>query len=434
MQTPDPAARAPGASHSMPGAYRALAILLAIFVINHADRQLLVILMEPMRHELGLSDADIGFLTGFAFALFYAIAGVPLARLADTSSRRAIIAWGLAAWSVATAVQAAVANFWQLAVARVSVGVGEATTSPSAHSLIADLFAPARRATALAVFTLGGHLGMWLGMALGGILLEQMPWRMAFLVVGGPGILLALLVTRVLPEPPRGQSEGRVDPGEVPQIREVARYLFAQPTFVLVCLATSLYVLASFGFNIWGPQLLQRVHGIGSGELGMSFGAVSGIAGALGTLLGGNWVDRWISRDPRWALFIPALGGVLMIPFALGFLFADSASAAIWIYAPQVFVGTFYLAPAYSVVQSLAGLRMRAQASALILVLINVLGLGIGPWCVGLLSDALRETRGELGLRDAMLALPLASLLGAALSILAARTLRADLARSRERG
>ncbi len=408
----------------------ALALLLAIFVINHADRQLLVILLEPMRRELGLSDADLGFLTGFAFALFYAIAGIPIARLADRSSRRRIIALGLAAWSLATAAQALVANFWQLALARVSVGVGEASTSPCAHSLIADLFAPARRATALGIYTLGGHLGMWLGMAAGGLLVEQMPWRQAFLLVGAPGLLLALLVPRVLPEPARGAAEGRVDSGELPGFAEVARHLLSQPSFRQLCLAASLFVLAAFGFNIWGPQLLQRVHGMGSAETGVSFGAVTGIFGALGTVFGAALVDRMVARDARYALWIPAVGSVAMVPFALIFLFADSPRIALAAYAPQVFLGTFYMGPMYAIVQGLAKLRMRAQASALLLVLINVLGMGVGPWVVGLLSDALRATRGDAGLRDAMLILPAAALWGAVHALLGARTLRADLART----
>ncbi len=430
MPKPDPAAVAVSASQ----ARLALAVLLGVFVINHADRQLLVILLEPMRLELGLSDADLGFLTGFAFALFYAVAGIPLARLADRSSRRMIIAFGLAAWSFATAAQALVQSFWQLALARVSVGVGEATTSPSAHSLIADLFAPARRATALAVFTLGGHLGMWIGMAAGGWLVERIPWRATFLVVGLPGILLALLVPRLLPEPTRGRLEGQADTGELPGIAEVARHLLSLPSFRHLCLAASLYVLAAFGFNIWGPQLLQRLHGMGSGATGVSFGAVTGIFGALGTLLGGALVDRFVARDARYALWIPALGGVAMIPFALAFLYAESPAVALTVYAPQVFVGTLYMGPMYALVQGLAKLRMRAQASALLLVLINVLGMGLGPWFVGLLSDALRETRGDLGLRDAMLCLPAAALLGSVHSLLAARTLRHDLAHSSATG
>ena len=422
----------------------ALALLVLLYVINYVDRQVLAVLLEPIKQELHASDTAMGLLTGLAFALFYTTAGVPIARLADRGNRRNVIVWGVVVWSAMTAFCGLTRTFTQLAVARVGVGIGEAALNPAAHSLISDYFPPHRRATALAIFNMGGNLGVMLGFIAGGWIGETFGWRTAFMVVGLPGLAAALLTRLTLREPLRGasdsqsdsqsdgQSDGQSDAAEVPRFREVVSFMLSRPTFGHVSLAAAFYVFAAYGCTIWGATFLIRVHGMSLAETGLWMGLVQGIGGGLGTFLGGYLADRFGQRDARLLVWIPALGGVLAVPLLGVFLFAPTPALALAGYAPAMVFSLFFVGPSYSVVQGLARVRMRAQAAALVLLTMNLIGLGIAPLVVGALNDALSSRFGDEAIRYSLLVTAAASLWAVAHSLLAARTIREDLAARRD--
>ncbi|MBK7950483.1 MAG: MFS transporter [Deltaproteobacteria bacterium] len=406
----------------------ALGLLVLLHVINYVDRQILAVLLVPIQQELQVSDTAMGFLSGLAFALFYTTAGVPIARIADRGVRRDVIVWGTIVWSAMTALCGVTRSFAQLAAARIGVGIGEASLHPSAHSLISDFFPPNRRATALGIFNIGGNVGVMFGFIAGGYLGETFGWRAAFLVVGLPGLAAALLTRLTLHEPARGLSDGRVDDGTNPSFREVVTYMFARKTIRHIGLAAAFYVFAAYGFTIWGATFLIRVHGLSLAQTGLWMGLVQGVGGGLGTFLGGFVADRLAGRDPRFLCWIPALGGLIALPLLTVFLFAPTAPIALVGYAPAMLFSLFFVGPTYALVQSLARLRMRAQAAALVLLTMNLIGLGVAPLMVGALNDALELRFGAEAVRYSLLATGATSLWAVVHSLLAARSVRADLA------
>lgn len=424
--------RAPEPAASNARAHYTLGLLMLMFVFGHIDRNILNVFIEPIKTEFGASDFAMGLLTGLSFVLFYTLAGVPIARLADRRSRKVIILCGLSLWSLMTAAQGAARTFWQLAAARVAVGVGEATISPAAHSIISDLYPPERRALPLGIYALGGHVGMLLGFAFGGLIGETLGWRVAFVVVGLPGLAIALLGWATLREPARGQSEARAASDAAPSFAEVVGYLKRRRSYVHLCIAAALYAGVAGTFNIWGIAFMQRVHGLSMAEAGVQFGLATGIPGVLGTLASGWLTDRLTARDLRWSLWIPALGGVAMVPFGVAFVFAQDPQLGLLAYAAQVFLSTFWMAPAFSSAQGLAKLSMRATASAIFLLVINAIGLVILPALVGAASDALSAQHGSDGLRYALLGLIGFNLWGVCHTLAMARHLEADLAAALE--
>ncbi|MFO0688822.1 MAG: MFS transporter [Myxococcota bacterium] len=409
-------------------AHFALGLLVLLHVVNYVDRQILAVLLVPIQQALQVSDTAMGFLSGLAFALFYTTAGVPIARIADRGIRRDVIVWGTVVWSAMTALCGAARSFAELAVARVGVGIGEASLHPAAHSLIADYFPPNRRATALGLFNVGGNVGVMFGFIAGGYLGETFGWRAAFLIVGLPGLAAALLTRLRLIEPPRGLSEGRVDDEPIPRFREVVSFMLGRPTIRHIGLAAAFYVFAAYGFTIWGATFLIRVHGLSLSQTGLWMGLVQGLGGGFGTFAGGFIADRLVGRDPRFLCWIPALGGLLAMPLLVVFLFAPTAPLALAGYAPAMVCALFFVGPTYALVQSLARLRMRAQAAALVLLTMNLIGLGVAPLVVGALNDALSLRFGDEAVRYSLLATAATSLWAVVHSLLAARTVRADLA------
>jgi predicted MFS family arabinose efflux permease len=408
--------------------YYALGLLFVVYVVNFIDRQVLAILLDPIKQDLDVSDTAMGFLTGFAFAIFYAIAGLPLARWADRGVRRTIIALGLALWSLMTAASGLARSFAQLAIARVGVGVGEAACTPPAHSLISDYFPPARRATALAIYAMGTHVGIMIGFLAGGWLTELFDWRTAFVVVGLPGVALAVVVRLTLREPRRGQSEaGPVDTRSA-SISEVARFLLGRRSFVFVQLAGAIHGISAYGFAIWVPAFLGRVHGMGPAEIGTGLALIAGPGGAAGVFLLGKLTD-WLSPgEPRWYLWLPTLAALLPLPFTLGFLLLEDRFWALACYIPHTLLGSGFVGPKYALTQAVVKVRMRAQAVAIMLLFTNLFGLGAGPQAVGILSDFFSPRFGSLSLRYALLFLCVFNLLAAVLYLIAARSVREDLA------
>jgi len=412
-------------------AWYVLFVLLLVYIMNFVDRQILAIVLDDVKGELGVSDTTMGLLSGFAFVMFYTLAGIPIARLADTRSRRAVIAVGLTLWSAMTMACGLARSTWQLAFARFGVGVGEAAGTPPSHSLISDYFPPERRATAMSVYAMGIYLGVMFGFLGGGLIRDAFDWRTAFLAAGVPGLPLALLLILTVREPERGAAErGPVDT-RAPGLRAVLRTLFGRPTFVLLTLAACFQSLSGYSILAWGPAFLGRVHGLGGTEIGLSFGLIAGVGGAAGVTLGGWLADRLGARDARWYGWLPALVSVGAAPLAIPFYLAETRELSLLAFAPFYFLGNMYVGPLWSVAQGLVPVRMRALASAALLTVLNIVGLGFGPLLVGMMNDAWAPSFGDGAIRYSLLVMAGMGALAAVFFALCARGLREELAGAR---
>lgn len=409
--------------------YYVLGLLTIVYSFNFIDRQLLAILQEAIKADLSLSDGQLGLLTGFAFAVFYVTAGIPIARWADRSNRSRIIAASLFIWSFMTALSGAAQNYLQLLLARIGVGVGEAGGSPPSHSIISDIFPPTSRATALGFYSTGVSFGILFGFLLGGWLNEFFGWRIAFAVVGIPGVLLAIVVWMTLPEPIRGLSEKKQATDDQPTFMEVLGLLWSRLSFRHMAAGAALNAFASYSSSNWSASFMIRTHGMTTGELGTYLAMIMGFGGAIGVFFGGYIADRLSPRDKRWYVWVPSIAGFLSVPFITAIYLVDNAYAALACMVIPGVMANVYLGNAIATTHSLVGLRMRALSSAVLFFILNMIGLGLGPWFVGLLSDSLASTHGSESLRNAMLyLLPIVSLWSATHFFLAGRTLRADLA------
>jgi predicted MFS family arabinose efflux permease len=379
-------------------------ILLIVYIFNFIDRQIVNILAEPIARDLGLSDTQIGLMTGLAFALFYTVLGIPIARFADRSStsRPAVIAVSLAIWSGMTALCGLAQNFSQLLLARIGVGVGEAGCTPPAHSLISDIVPPEKRSSALAFYSLGIPIGTLIGMVIGGILADFVGWREAFLIVGLPGVALALVVWFVLKDPRRSDAQmilrNQNQPAALP-LMDALRVVMSSRAFVLLLFAGSEASFLSYGKTTWTTIFFQRTHDLTPGEVGLWFGIVGGVGGIVGTVLGGYLADRFGAKNRRHVLSAPAIGMALAVPLAL--LAYNSPSwpmALVLLFLPTMF-NSFYYGPTYSAAQGLVPIRARAIAAATLLFFQNLIGLGLGPLFFGMLSDLLQPAYGTESVR-----------------------------------
>ena len=405
----------------------ALGVLVVVYTFNFIDRQILSILLEPIKQDLGLSDSALGMLTGFAFALFYATLGIPIARFADRSNRRNLIAWALAIWSAMTAVSGLAQNFWHLLLARIGVGVGEAGCSPPAHSMLADYFPTENRATALGIYSLGIPFGILFGFIAGGWLNEFFGWRVAFFIVGVPGLLLAILVRFTLREPPRGMAEGRVADEEQPTIMETFRFLWSKRSFRHMAVGGGLTAFVGYGVITWVPSFLIRSYGMSTGDVGTYLGLILGIPGGIGIALGGYLADRYGARDTRWYLWIVSVALIASTPLFFGVYLSSTAFASLMFLILPILLGNFYQATTFSQTQGLVSLRMRSVAAAVLLFILNMIGLGAGPQAVGILSDILQPSYGDESLRYALLILSTVQIWAAYHYYQAGKSLKDDL-------
>ncbi len=406
-----------------------LGVLLLTYTFNYLDRYLLTILVQPIKEELAVSDTVMGFLIGPAFALFYTGMGIPIARLADRTSRRTVIAVGFAMWSLFTALSGAARSWVQLSVVRVLVGVGEAAGGAPSHSLLSDTFPPERRAFALSIFQMGVYFGQMLGLAVGGLLVAPLGWRWTFVVVGLPGVFFALLLFLTVDEPERGRFDGvsaqeRTEPG----LREVASTLFGLRTFRWLAVGTGLASFAGTGYGFWIPTLFVRVHDMSYAEIGISFGLISGLSALVGTALAGRLGVVLGRRDPRWLTWLPAIGVAIALPFLLGVSLLEDAWWAIACAVPAGLTAAGWAPLTYTVVQNLVPASMRAVAASVLIFFITLLGMGVGPWAVGALSDAFAPGYGDASLRMALVVVLAASAVGAVAIFVSGRTLREEMA------
>lgn len=280
----------------------ALVMLTAVYALNFIDRQILVILQEPIKADMGLSDAQLGLLSGFAFAVIYVTAGIPIAYWADRGNRRNIISLAVAVWSGMTALSGLAQNYTQLLLARVGVGLGEAGGSPPAHSMISDYYPPAQRATALSFYSSGIYVGILLGFLFGGVIAEAFGWRTAFMVVGLPGVLFGIILRFTLKEPLRGRWDASSRGQPQPDLKDTIALLRDRPSFWYLAVGCAFASYVAYGNGNFLPSFLIRNHNMSIAEVGAVLALVTGVSGALGTFLGGYLSDRYGKKDMRWYL------------------------------------------------------------------------------------------------------------------------------------
>jgi MFS family permease len=381
-----------------------MGVLLLVYILNFLDRQILNILAEPIKAELKLSDTQLGLLAGPAFAVFYAVLGIPIARFADrvTTNRVSLISLSLAVWSAMTVACGFAGNFVQMALARVGVGVGEAGCTPAAHSLISDAVAPEKRASAISFYGLGVPIGTLLGLVIGGVVNDLYGWRAALMLVGAPGLLLALLLPLLLREPRRlGLARGQVVASGAPALplRAALTEIFTSRAYVLILIAASVAAFLSYGKGLWTISLFIRSHGLSTTEVGIIGAVALGLAGVFGTWLGGWAADRFGRVNRRHILTLPAIGMAVAAPIQfLGYGAPLWWVAGLLILVPTILNAAYY-GPAYACVQGLVRKEARAVAASVMLFGQNLIGLGLGPLLFGALSDWLAPQAGSESVR-----------------------------------
>lgn len=377
----------------------ALGLLVLAYASNFVDRTIVNTIGQAIKEDLRLTDTELGLLGGLAFAALYTVLGVPIARLADRGDRVGIMAGSIAVWSAFTAACGAAASYGQLLFFRVGVGVGEAGLVPPAHSWISDAFEPKRRASALSVFSLGIPLGVLFGAVAGGWIADRFSWRAAFVLVGLPGLLIALAVALFVPEPRRGGRAAELDRGAggsasgAGSLGDVLRAMRSSSGLVHVVAGCTLVSLAGYGMNAYSQAYFLRAFGISYTEVGLVFGLIGGVGMGMGTFLGGWLADRLGSDDRRWHARVPGVGVASALPlYVLAFTADDWRTAAGLLFLPGV-LHYFWFGPTFGLVQNAVPAPMRATAAALVLFVLNLVGLGLGPPLCGWLIDRFSASR-----------------------------------------
>ncbi len=392
-----------------------LALLALVYIFSYIDRQVISILIEPIKRDFGATDTQMGLLTGLVFGLLYALLSLPLGRMADTGNRRNIIAVCCSLWSLATMACGMAGQFWHLLVARMSVAIGEAGGMAPSISLVSDLYPKERRSLAISLFMLGPHFGVLIGLALGGWVAQTYGWRATFITFGVPGVLLGLLVWLLVREPQRGAFEAPTAVSTQPN----AESLFKQVKRLLgiaalrrVGLACGVAGVAGYGYGIWTPSFLVRTHGLSLAEAGLLFGLASGLGAMSGGFFSGWLADRLCVRDTRWQIALPGLGVLICIPLGLAFFFWPPGDY--WIVAgthvPHAmvfaagfgFFASWWPSLSYSAISQMVSASERSVAAAILNLFITVLGVGAGPLVTGLVSDLLTPRFGDEALRWAL--------------------------------
>ncbi len=395
-----------------------LALLLVAYIFNYLDRQILGILAGPIIAELHLNDRQFGLLSGPPFAILYSMLGIPFAFLADRTSRSRVIAAAVAFWSAFTGLCGTATSFWQFFIFRMGVGIGEAGGVAPSYALIADYFEPRRRARALAIFSLGVPIGLSLGTLLGAYIAHAISWRAAFFTMGVAGVVLSPVMLLVLRDVPRAHVAGAAPIGQVFPM------LARKPVFWLMAFAASSSSLCGYGLAVWTPSVLERSFHLGLIERGQFMASVVFIGGCAGVLAGGWLADRLGHLDRGWYAKLPAIAWAITAPtFAAGLL-----APSLWLAWPLLLIpnalNIFWLGPVITAVQHLVPQRMRSTASASFLLINNLIGLGVGPYLIGAISEALKHSYGAESLRYAAVACTLFYLLAAALMLLCVSRLR----------
>ncbi len=425
-----------------------LGLLLAGYTLNSFDRSILGMLLEPIKTEFALADVQLGLLGGLAFAAFYSTLGVPVALWADRSSRRNVLALSIAVWTGMTVLCGFATSFLMLAMARIGTAIGEAGGSPTSQSLISGFFPPERRATALGIYALGAPAGSMLAGALGGLGSDTVGWRMTFVLAGLPGLLLAPLIFLTVTEPKRNTVTSPHGPqpqdshGPQPRdsramqsresratFRHVCTFLWARASFRHLCVACALHAVALYGAATFNVPFLSRSHAWTATDSGKLI-ALIGACGIVGTFFGGFIADRLSirRRDPRWSLWVPALASLVLPAVQLMCYLGNEVEWVVGAFCLSGMLGTMFFGPSFATTQALAPERLRTVAASVLIFVKTMIGLGLGPLIIGAISDVLAPAAGRHSLRYALLTAAVFNLWSFVHFVLAARTLRSDMA------
>lgn len=407
------AAVPPGAQTRVPfSAHWTLLVLLFVYTMSFLDRQIMGILIQPIKTEFGVSDTAMGVLSGVTFALFYSTLAIPFARYADRANRRNFVSYCCAAWSFMTTMCGLAGSYWTLALARVGVAVGEAGGTAPSITMVADHYPPQQRGRAMSVYMLGPQLGILFGLALGGWIAHHYGWRQAFIWMGIPGIVAALLLRFTTVEPVRGRWEATRTEAPVGSMKDLARDLWRSSAFTRITWAGLTLGFAGYGIGIWTPAFLVRSHGMTLQSAGAVMGILGGLAAVLGALISGWLSDALARRDPRWRLGVPILGCVLALPCGVTFYLSPAGGqwmvagmgvphAIVW-YLMFGITTVWWMAPVYAALSDIVAANRRATALAVFNLGLTMIGGGLGPLLVGMLSDALTALHGNEALRWAL--------------------------------
>lgn len=389
-----------------------LLVLLFVYTLSFLDRQIMGILIQPIKTEFGVSDTAMGVLSGVTFALFYSTLAIPFARYADRANRRNFVSYCCAAWSFMTSMCGIAGSYWTLALARVGVAVGEAGGTAPSITMVADHYPPQQRGRAMSVYMLGPQLGILFGLGLGGWIAHHYGWRQAFLWMGIPGIVAALLLRFTTVEPARGRWEATKTPPPLGSMKDLAGDLWHSKAFTRITWAGLALGFAGYGIGIWTPAFLVRSHGMTLQSAGAVMGVLGGLAAVIGSLLSGWLSDALAKRDPRWRLGVPVVGCLLALPCGVAFYLAPADGqwmvagmgvphAIVW-YLLFGITTVWWMAPVYAALSDIVAANRRATALAVFNLGLTMIGGGLGPLLVGMLSDGLAPLHGNEALRWAL--------------------------------
>jgi MFS family permease len=391
-------------------AYRryALTAMTSVYMLHVVDRWLMILLLQPIKEELDLTDTQLGFVTGIAFALFSVTAGLLLSRWADRGNRAVITSFAISLWAATVMVTMFVGSYVQLVLARIAAAVGESGVKPPTFSLVGDYFpSPAERTRALSTYFSGNFLGSLLGLIVGGWLAEKYGWRVALFLVGLPGLLMAVVFWLTIVEPRVSASRTRAAAVTLPPMMIVLRTMWEQRACRHLIVALVLLYTVGSGLAPWFGAFLVRSHEMKTAELGVSLGLVFGLGGLTGVLCGGYVATRRFADDERGQMRMSAITVAALTPCLLAFLTLPHKYQALVALVPVAMAFSTFLGPTYAVMQRLVPAEMRATVVALVMVLVNLIGMGFGPQVVGILSDHLAPAVGIDSLRYAMLLMSL---------------------------
>lgn len=408
--------------------YRAyvMFILVVVYTFNFIDRQIIGILAVPIKADLALTDTQLGLMGGLAFALFYTALGIPIAMLADRANRTWIMTIALTVWSAMTALCGTVQSFWQLFLARLGVGVGEAGGVAPAYSLISDYFPPQQRARALGFYSFGIPIGSALGIVFGGVIASKVDWRYAFFVVGIAGVIIAPIFKLTVAEPERGRFDSNHSTDAPPSLGTIVRKLMHKPSFWIMSFGAACSSMMGYGLFFWLPSFFVRSYSISLLDASLFYGAILLVGGLAGIWLGGSLADRF-GADKRGAyVVIPALAFITTVPFYVVAILSPNLTTTFFAMLVPTAMGLVWLGPVLSAIQHVVPPNMRATASAIFLFINNLIGIGVGTMAIGILSDSLQARFGDDSLRYAILAGTSFYIAAAMLFLLSAKYLKND--------
>jgi MFS family permease len=406
-----------------------LALLFLMATFSMVDKMLITVLLDPIKRELYLSDTELGLLTGISFSLFFAVAGIPLGIAADRGNRRNLIAICITIWSLATVACGFTTGFLQLLGLRFVVGAGESGATPSAVSMISDLFRAGERARALAIYYLFTPVGSGIGLSVGAILVQAIGWRDTVIAAGLPGLAIVLVLLSTVREPVRLSIGGEVDRALAPPLVDTLRFIVRQRSLLHLGAAITLVTIAVNGFGMWMFPFFTRVDHLAPGSAGWEISLATYPASAVGMILVGALSDRLAARDERWRVWIPAILSFACLPAAIAAVTSPDPVVALAFTGLWMVAGISWFGASYAACQSLVPPRMRATLSAILLLLTTLLGFGFGPLITGRISDLMAPSVGSRSVAYGMVGANLLAVWGGVHFMLAAKRLRPDLAK-----